>query len=124
MAFEKHIYYKNAKIAGRPAKAFNPSNKKLDDDPTKARIMQQDKSTKNVDSRLYSSGVNSQKAVFKRNMNEKKVKLELFLIEGNDNFEGKSVRAQMNEVVYKGTDELKEWFYEMGISNNLPNKWE
>lgn len=51
--------------------------------------------------------------VFKRNMQEKKVKLELFLIEGNDDFELKSLRGKIYEVIYHTSVEIKEWFFEL-----------
>ncbi|KAG0427942.1 hypothetical protein DMUE_5859 [Dictyocoela muelleri] len=61
--------------------------------------------------------------VFMRNMTEKNVKIEIFMFEGEENFELLSLRAKMTQLVKKSSSEVKEWYYEMGIEDKLPEIW-
>jgi hypothetical protein len=73
---------------------------------------------------VQNSNMRIQETIFKRGMGEKAVKLELFMIEGEDNFESKSLRGKMNGVVMKSSVEMKERFYDMGVEGELPKTWD
>lgn len=67
----------------------------------------------------FSSGM-----AFKRNMSEHKVKVQLFMMEGEAGFEELTIRSKMTEVAARGDNNLREWFYEAGVSGELPETWE
>ncbi|KCZ81061.1 hypothetical protein H312_01547 [Anncaliia algerae PRA339] len=84
----------------------------------------QENPTGKVGSREHWGPKRTQHNIFKKNRKEIKVRLELFLIEGENNFEEKSIRAQIYEVAYLGSDEFKNWVYDLGINKMLPSDWE
>lgn len=45
------------------------------------------------------------------------------MLEGEDFFEEKSLKSKMTQVVKLGVKELNNWFYERGVSDNLPRSW-
>lgn len=57
-------------------------------------------------------------------MLEKKVKLELFLLEGERGFDELTLRSKMTEVVKLSDNEFRSIFYDKGIDESLPNCWE
>lgn len=57
------------------------------------------------------------------NMNEKQIKIILFLLEGSKGFSQLTPREQMTETVTRGTAQIHEWFFEQGISDSLPTSW-
>jgi hypothetical protein len=61
---------------------------------------------------------------FVRNMEEKSVKRELFLLEFEEGFEQKRLKGKMSDVISRSCTELKERFYEIGMENGLPSTWE
>ncbi|EJW01991.1 hypothetical protein EDEG_03557 [Edhazardia aedis USNM 41457] len=63
------------------------------------------------------------KPIFRRGMSEKNLKIEFFMLEGLDGFNGKDTRAKMTEVAIRGSENLKEWFYELGSDEKLPSDW-
>ena len=54
-----------------------------------------------------------------RGEDEREVRKELFLLEGQEGFDGLSLRGKMAKVINKGSRELQELFYDMGIGNEL-----
>jgi hypothetical protein len=64
------------------------------------------------------------KKIFKRGMCEKDVKLELFIIETDDEFEEKPLKSKMVYVLKKCVNELKRLFYELGVESKLPSDWD
>jgi hypothetical protein len=98
-----------------------PSDDKRRKSQKKTREVPVQEKTGNVlrDSSLYQKVV-----VFKHGMEERETRRELFILEGDDGFENRSLRSKMTEVVKKGSVELKEWFYEKETSGDLPNTWE
>jgi hypothetical protein len=58
-----------------------------------------------------------------RGMQEKPVRKNIFLMEGDEGFENKSLRGQMNEVIRRSCTELQDVFYELGISGGFPKVW-
>ncbi|MGL6121343.1 MAG: zinc finger CCHC domain-containing protein, partial [Fusobacteriaceae bacterium] len=73
---------------------------------------------------VYNDSSSSQNYVFKRNIKERKVRQELFILEYEDYFDSLSLKGKMNEVVKKGDDSFKSMFYEKGISGDLPLNWD
>ena len=63
------------------------------------------------------------KTILKKNMIEREVKIKLFILENERGFNNLTQREQMTEAVKKGTDEIQEWYFELGISDKLPNEW-
>ncbi|KCZ78631.1 hypothetical protein H311_00331 [Anncaliia algerae PRA109] len=54
-------------------------------------------------------------------MDDKDVRMEIFLIEGEDFFENKSLRGKMDEIIKNSSYELKEIYYSLGIEDKFPN---
>jgi hypothetical protein len=57
-------------------------------------------------------------------MSERSVRKEIFLIEGIFGFYELPLRNKMNETILRSSVELQDFFYELGIENDLPNTWE
>ena len=68
--------------------------------------------------------VNSDQIKFMKNMDEKTVRIRLFLIEGERNFEVMSLREKCTIVAAKGDTKFQEWFVETGTNEKLANNWE
>jgi hypothetical protein len=79
---------------------------------------------KNVGSRMHMDTSRQQNVIFKRNMLSKKVQLELFIIEGSENFENRSLRSKMTEVIKYCDEDLKMYYFEKGVDDDLPKSWE
>ncbi|KCZ74227.1 hypothetical protein H311_04809, partial [Anncaliia algerae PRA109] len=62
--------------------------------------------------------------VFRRGEEERSVRRSLFIIEGEEGFEEKSLRSKMTEVIRSSSRGLQDRFYELGIENRLPKDWE
>jgi hypothetical protein len=62
--------------------------------------------------------------VFKRNLVENVVRKELFLLEGEEGFEGASLRVRMTRVIKRSSVELENLFYDVGTKDGLPGNWE
>ncbi|RVD91112.1 hypothetical protein TUBRATIS_24470, partial [Tubulinosema ratisbonensis] len=120
MDSRKYSLIKNNK-RGQATRTSNPCKKLPDDDPKSEKITQTKKmfEEKNILD-LRCRQTNAFSKVFKRNLQEKKMKLELFLIKENDDSELKSLRGKMNEVIYHITDEIKELFFKLELVDNLP----
>jgi hypothetical protein len=62
--------------------------------------------------------------VFRRSMSSREVRIELFMLEGIEDFECKPLRPRMQIVINKGCKELKDLFFQKGIDEDLPKSWE
>lgn len=71
----------------------------------------------------YSAGFRSG-VLFRRGMREYEVRMNLFMIEGQNGFEVMNLRSKMTAVVARGNNDVKEWFYDRGVSETLPMSWE
>ncbi|EJW03229.1 hypothetical protein EDEG_02397 [Edhazardia aedis USNM 41457] len=60
---------------------------------------------------------------FSRGMSEKNIKIVFFMLEGMVGFENRTTCGKMTEVAMRGSDKLKEWYYEAGASDELPETW-
>ena len=56
-------------------------------------------------------------------MAEKEVKIQLFLVEGEVNFEKMSLREKMTLTIRKGDGGIQEWFFGLGADEKLPKQW-
>ncbi|KCZ74372.1 hypothetical protein H311_04663, partial [Anncaliia algerae PRA109] len=61
---------------------------------------------------------------FRRNMSEKNVKVEIFMIECSDDFNEVSLKSKMLIIMKRSVVELREMFYDLGSRNRLPETWE
>lgn len=66
----------------------------------------------------------SYNVIFKRGMDERSVRRMMFIMEGEDNFELRSLRSKMTEVIKKSSKNLQDDFYEKGVDGKLPENWE
>jgi hypothetical protein len=57
-------------------------------------------------------------------MNEKKVRRELFILEGSEGFDEWSHKNKITTVIKISTDEFKEVCYDLGVTSMLPEDWE
>ena len=114
-------YNKYKSEAGGQTSNIRKSNR--NDDPSDMKSKAQ---TSFTYANVRTSGVdnNRNKGYFTKDMMEKNVKLELFMIEGEESFEGKSLRGKMNVVAMRGDAEFQNWFYEKGIEGQLPVIWD
>ena len=85
----------NTSGKGKP-KPSNPRKQVLDDEKILKRNAEQPKKhhDKKVMKGVQETDADEKSVVFARGMSEKTVKLELFLLEGNDRFEEKSLRSK------------------------------
>ncbi|KKO73556.1 hypothetical protein AAJ76_483000665, partial [Vairimorpha ceranae] len=58
------------------------------------------------------------------NLQEEEVKRELFIIECEDGFKPRSEKSKMISVIKKSSVDIKNWFYETGSRNSLPESWD
>ena len=79
MDSKKNVYSKKKANADGTNRTSNPRNTNLDDDPMDNRIVRREKLTNiQVSSRTHLERPYNRSIVFKKNMNVRKVKLELF----------------------------------------------
>ncbi|KRH91801.1 hypothetical protein M153_24295000231, partial [Pseudoloma neurophilia] len=74
--------------------------------------------------KLDSKSNTMQQKVFKKNMKEEDVKKHLFMIEYTVGFDKMSIEEKMAIPVNRASDELLDWFYDVGSKGNLPGTWE
>ena len=105
-------------------KSSNPGKRNPDDENRRKHQSLQQKSFANEKAKtvVIEKDV-SQNILFKRGMNEREVKKELFLLEGEEGFEEKSLRGKMTVVIKKSCKELSEKFYDLGVEERLPVSW-
>lgn len=60
---------------------------------------------------------------FKQNLDQKRVKTELWILEGEDDFEGLTHRAKVSRVARQGDDEFTDWLMKKDIEGELPESW-
>ncbi|EJW03712.1 hypothetical protein EDEG_01992 [Edhazardia aedis USNM 41457] len=111
---------KSGRPRGRP-RTSNPDDKQSDDaEPISfSGNFTDTKVNKKSENRFYGGS----KPTFARGMTEKTLKIEFFMLEGLEGFENKTTRSKMTEVALRGSEGLKEWFYESGINRELPETW-
>ncbi|KAF9760688.1 hypothetical protein NGRA_3052 [Nosema granulosis] len=125
MLFRNHLYsVRKAAQVNEQAGKSNPKDKSFVDkvEVQEANQMGQP-ATKNVVFSDYRSSTAVQRCVFRRNMKEREVKREVFMLEGDENFEALTLRSKMTLLVKRSSDDVKNWFYDMGIEENLPDSW-
>ena len=61
--------------------------------------------------------------VFRRNMTEKDVRIQMFLYEELSGFEDLSLRQKFASVIRSSVKEIQEAYYEIGIKGELPKDW-
>ncbi|KCZ81850.1 hypothetical protein H312_00749 [Anncaliia algerae PRA339] len=62
--------------------------------------------------------------MFKRGMELRTIKRMLFIMEGEDGFEQRSLRSKMTEVIKNSSREIQDNFYDSGIENKLARDWD
>ncbi|KAF9761170.1 hypothetical protein NGRA_2812, partial [Nosema granulosis] len=123
MFSSKYLLYVQRKAAGAPflstkAKAFEDCTKNSEANQSK------DLTAANVSSSDSQNSTAVPMVVFVNNMTEKEVKRELFMLECETDFEKLTLRTRMMMVIKKSVPKLKDWFYEKGTDENLPDTWE
>jgi hypothetical protein len=122
MVDKKNSLYK--KVYKSRGTASNPRKQILDDANNVQRNVEQGE---NLMPRTRYANVKSnaskKETLFARGVLEMKVRRELFILEGDDSFEMRTIRGKMTEVIKRSSEELKEHFYEKGVQNQLPDNW-
>lgn len=67
---------------------------------------------------------NLHELLFKKNMDQKEVKVALFLVEGEIGFSGLNIRKQMTAAIKSENPVIQEWFYQLGIEGRVPANWD
>ncbi len=57
-------------------------------------------------------------------MNQKDVKVKIFILENSIRFHKLNVNEKMYVFVMRSNSEIQEWYYEMGAENKLPDNWD
>ncbi|EJW04344.1 hypothetical protein EDEG_04247, partial [Edhazardia aedis USNM 41457] len=103
----------------------NTNSRKLEDDFDSRSKFRQSRFEKKTN-QAYQKRLDVNKVEefqFKRNLTEKEVRINLFVIEGTAGFEALSLREKTTKIASFGDSEFLEWFYEEGIRNSLPDDW-
>ncbi|KAG0442406.1 Retrovirus-related Pol polyprotein from transposon 17.6 [Dictyocoela muelleri] len=124
MLFRNSLFTFKKRISGeRPGKS-NLKDIAFDDKiETQLRDLNTIPAAENVGNLNRMASISRSECVLTRNMNERDVRVEIFMFEGEDNFDTLSLRAKMTQLVKRSNSEVKEWFYEMGIEEKLPESW-
>lgn len=77
----------------------------------------------NMNSKTNRSNFGGNKAVFRKNMQEEEVKINLFIEEREEKFDKLTLRAKMTQIARLGDRDFIKWFYEMGSTDKLPKDW-
>ena len=64
------------------------------------------------------------KPLFKIGMQEKEVKVRLFMLEEEPGFKDLSSRAKFNIIARRSVFELQEWYFELGSRDSLPVRYD
>ncbi|KAG0439768.1 Transposon Ty3-G Gag-Pol polyprotein [Dictyocoela muelleri] len=103
----------------------NPKEQAFDDNVKENRCFknkfQTDKKLENFGK--TASTFNSQ-TTFRKGMTEKEVHRELFMIEGEDNFEHLSLRSKMTQCIRRSSVDLRDWYFDLGASGLLSESWD
>lgn len=103
--------------------ASNTNQGRLDDaSPSRGDL----KTTNNASKYAYNMGMHevNKNCSFRRDMSERAVLINLFMLEGEPGFSRLTVREQMTECVRKGNDEMRDWLFSLGVENRLPEDWD
>lgn len=73
---------------------------------------------------LFEHFSESQKQMIKTSMEEKTIKMILFILEGERGFANLTPREKMTEAIKRGTKNIQNWFFELGVEEQLPETWE
>ena len=57
---------------------------------------------------------------FRRGMEEKETKMNIFMLEGEKDFDKLSIREKGTKVAEKGNKDFKYWYCDVGTSGKLP----
>ncbi|MGL5709134.1 MAG: reverse transcriptase domain-containing protein, partial [Aeromonas sp.] len=104
----------------------NPGRQYPDDEISKIRNVNQLKTIQKnkMDMAENESNVSRNNFIFKRGVEERIIRRELFLYEYDERFEERSLKIKMIEIIKRSSEELKEVFYQLGIDDNIPSSWE
>jgi hypothetical protein len=102
----------------------NPGTKIPDDGPDFNGTMHKNSSKRKIETNVHVESSNSINVAFKRNMNEKSVRRELFILEYQDGFDNKSLKGKMAGAINQSNNCIKSLFYEKGVAGELPSSWE
>ncbi|KAG0439046.1 hypothetical protein DMUE_2706 [Dictyocoela muelleri] len=113
------------KLSGERDGKSNQKDKSFYDNVENINNVHDSKSaSKNVDNHGTRFSTANSQILFIRNMKEKDIKIELFMIEGDNNFEILSLRSKMTQIIKRSNPYIKNWYYEMGIEGKLSNTYE
>ncbi|KCZ76970.1 hypothetical protein H311_02025, partial [Anncaliia algerae PRA109] len=124
MKFSKYKNILLNNINRENPKVSNPKRKRFDDKELQKHSNANKKNfIKQVKYVTHEKNASSD-IVFKRSMDEKAVKRSLFILEGEEGFEDKSLRGKMTEVIKRSSKELQDSFYDLGIKGELMVDWD
>ncbi|KCZ82226.1 hypothetical protein H312_00249, partial [Anncaliia algerae PRA339] len=117
MPFSNIYNIKTYNINSGKARKSNPRLRNLDDVSERKHLEKH----KDLKTKKRSAEENNASSfvMFKRGMEARAIKRMLFMMEGDDEFERKSLRNKMTDVMRKSSKEVQENFYDLGIENKL-----
>jgi hypothetical protein len=120
--FNKYGVYASKNLQPDEGRKSNPRKKILDDKNQTSRNaeQQQKRHTPKVGNVVRESNASREVVIFERGVCSKKARRELYIIEEDDRFEVKSLRGKMATVIKNISEELKEMYYDLGVSDKLP----
>lgn len=62
--------------------------------------------------------------LFKKGMKTNDLKINLFICEQESGFSERELNSKINYIAKQSDMKIKEWYYDLGVNNNLPNDWE
>ena len=65
----------------------------------------------------------SESKKFHRGMQEKEIKIEFFILEDSPSFAALTDKEKMLGLLQESSQDLRHWYYELGIEGKLPTKW-
>jgi hypothetical protein len=122
------VSFKNNKRSGYRAGSSSKAGDRSPEDASVSRTEEQyhDHASANARSTADSNSLitSQDRIIFKRNMEERTVRINLFMIEGETGFEKCSLREKMTKTALHGDARFRDWYFERGIENELPSEWE
>ncbi|EJW04526.1 hypothetical protein EDEG_04219, partial [Edhazardia aedis USNM 41457] len=76
------------------------------------------------DDQAYCYNRINENLIFFKNQTEKNILVKFFMIEGEPEFTSLPLRGKMHKVAMCGDSNFQGWFYEKGITRELPDEWE
>jgi hypothetical protein len=122
MAFENDS---NSKAVRKGRAKSNPENK-ISDDNLSSRDSNWLTNLKNKNLRNASKPDNTcvkVAAKLTKNMVEKDILMELYMIEGEDGFDSLTSRAKVSKISKSGDKDFCSWLFEKGSCGELPDDW-